>query len=113
MDEEPLRRIYGAYNARNVEAAIALTDPSVRWGHGNERGFVSGHAGLRELWQRQWRTSGALLEPVSFRETEDGSVVIEVVRRQRRGELQEESTQLEVFAIGVDGLIVSMRLGLP
>jgi hypothetical protein len=110
MDEEPLRRVFGAYNARNVAAAIALTDASVRWGLADDGGFVSGHAGLRELWRRQWSTNDAVLEPTRFDESEDGNAVVEVVRRQRKGELLEESMQLQTFSFGADGLIVSMEL---
>jgi hypothetical protein len=113
MDEEVIRRTYGAYNARNAVAAVALTHPSVRWGHSTEGGFVSGHAGLRELWARQWSTSGALLEPRSFRENEDGSVVVEVVRRRRKGDLLEESSELQTFTLSDEGLIVSMEPGQP
>jgi hypothetical protein len=109
MDEELVRRVYGAYNARNLKAAMLLTQGSVRWGHGKDGGFVTGHAGLRELWTRQWSNDPTLLEPQRFSETEEGTVVVEVVRRKRKGQLLQESAQLHRFIV-TEGLIEAMEL---
>ncbi len=110
VDEELLRRAYGAYNARNAPGALSLTQPAVRWSHGNDGGFVSGHAGLRELWTREWAESGTLLEPQTFHENADGTLVVELVRRKRKGDLLQESTQVHRFTLS-GGLIESMELG--
>jgi ketosteroid isomerase-like protein len=53
-DEELLRYAYAAFNARNVDAALATMHPDVEWPNGMEGGTVHGHRGVREYWTRQW-----------------------------------------------------------
>jgi hypothetical protein len=45
-----LRSAYRAFNARDVEAAIALMQPEVDWPKAWEGGRVSGRAAVRDFW---------------------------------------------------------------
>src|SRR5688572_22806853 len=50
-----LTTAYAAFNARDVERALATMHPDVAWPNGMEGGYVHGHDGVRESWIRQWR----------------------------------------------------------
>src|SRR5882672_6030705 len=52
--EELLRRAYEAFNARDVDAVLALMHPDVDWPNGMEGGRVLGRAAVREYWTRQF-----------------------------------------------------------
>lgn len=106
--EELLRHTYGAFNARNADAALALMQPEVSWATAND-GYVKGQGGLREYWRRQWKVSQPLLEPVSFREIAAFQTAVEVRATVRQGELASESMQEHTFTMR-DGLIASMEL---
>ena len=77
-DEELLRYAYAAFNARNVDAAVATMHRDVEWPNGMEGGTVHGHQGVREYWTRQWTVFDPHVEPLSFTRLEDGRVAVEV-----------------------------------
>jgi len=51
-DVAVLREAYRAFNARDMDAALATMRPDVEWPNGMEGGTVYGHAGVREYWTR-------------------------------------------------------------
>ena len=61
-DRETLRRAYAAFNARDIEGALAAMHPDVEWANGMDGGFVHGHRAVREYWTRQCgsRDSGVI-----------------------------------------------------
>lgn len=77
-DEEVLRYAYAAFNARNVDAALATMHPDVDWPNGMEGGRVRGHKAVREYWTRQWTLIDPRVEPLSFTRTEDGCIAVDV-----------------------------------
>jgi ketosteroid isomerase-like protein len=77
-DEEVLRYAYAAFNARNVDAALATMHPDVDWPNGLEGGRVHGHQGVREYWTRQWTLIDPRVEPLAFTRTDDGRMAVEV-----------------------------------
>jgi len=72
-----LQQAYVAFNARNIDAALALMCPDVVWPNGMEGGVVHGHAGIREYWTRQWSMINPTVQPLSIRE-EEGRFDVEV-----------------------------------
>jgi len=52
-DRQLLEQAYGAFNARDVDAALATMDPDVIWPNVMEGGHVYGHIGVRECWLGQ------------------------------------------------------------
>ena len=50
----------------------------VAWANGMDGGHVHGPEAVREYWTRQWTIVSPHVEPVSFTETADSSVVVEV-----------------------------------
>ena len=61
--ETLLRRCYLAFNARDLEGALALMHPDVTWPNGWEGGWVNGRDGVRDYWQRQWAAIDPRVEP--------------------------------------------------
>jgi ketosteroid isomerase-like protein len=77
-DIEILRRIYDRFNARDVEAVLAVLAEDVAWANGMDGGHVHGREAVREYWTRQWTMVSPHVEPVRFRRAGDGTVVAEV-----------------------------------
>lgn len=72
-----LQQAYAAFNARDIDAALALMCTDVVWPNGMEGGVVHGHTGIRDYWTRQWSMIDPTVEPLSIREGE-GRVDVEV-----------------------------------
>jgi ketosteroid isomerase-like protein len=75
---ELLKRAYTAFNARDIDAALATMKPDVEWPNGMEGGTVLGHAGVREYWTRQWGMINPHVDPVKFETDDTGRVVVGV-----------------------------------
>jgi len=75
---EVLKRIYGRFNARDIDGVLAVLTDDVAWANGMDGGHVHGLEAVREYWTRQWTIVSPHVEPVSFTEAADSSVVVEV-----------------------------------
>ncbi|HLW84000.1 MAG TPA: nuclear transport factor 2 family protein [Candidatus Sulfotelmatobacter sp.] len=75
---ELLKRAYAAFNARNIDSALATMKPDVEWPNGMEGGTVHGHAGVRAYWARQWGMIDPHVEPEGFRFDDEGRVIVRV-----------------------------------
>jgi ketosteroid isomerase-like protein len=73
-----LRRCYAAFNARDLDGAVATMHPDVSWPNGWEGGWVEGREGVRRYWERQWAAIDPHVEPRAFREEPDGRITVEV-----------------------------------
>jgi hypothetical protein len=88
MDRESrLRRLYAAFNARDVDAALAGMTEDVDWPNGWEGGYVKGREEVRAYWKRQWEAVDSRVEPLAFDECPNGDVTVRVhqVGRDRAG----------------------------
>lgn len=110
-DEEVLRYAYAAFNARNVDAALATMHADVEWPNGMEGGTVHGRQGVREYWTRQWTLIDAQVEPLSFTRMDDGRMAVEVrqVVRDGEGRLLVDQRVWHVYRIE-DGLVRGMEI---
>ena len=110
-DQEVLRYAYAAFNARNVDAALATMHPDVVWPNGMEGGTVDGHRGVREYWTRQWTLIDPHVEPVAFTKQDDGRIAVEVrqVVRDTAGTLLVDQRVLHVYRME-DGLVREMEI---
>jgi hypothetical protein len=110
-DEELLRRAYEAFNARDVDAALALMHRDVDWPNGMEGGRVLGRAAVREYWTRQFEVIDSRVEPEGFTTDAEGRVVVDVhqVVRDTAGELLSDGRVEHVYAIR-DGLVERMEI---
>ena len=109
-DEDVLRAAYAAFNARDVEAALALMHPDVDWPNAWEGGRVVGREAVGAYWARQFEAISSSVEPERFDEEADGSItatVHQLVRDAKTNELQSDTHVLHRYRLG-DGLVVRM-----
>ncbi|MEH2212174.1 nuclear transport factor 2 family protein [Nostoc sp.] len=75
---ELLRAAYAAFNARDIDAALALMTPDVVWPKAFKGGFVRGPEEVRAYWTEQWSEINPQVEPVSFYSEEAGHILVDV-----------------------------------
>ena len=73
-----LRAAYTAFNARDIDAALAVMATDVAWPKAFKGGFARGHQEVRAYWTEQWSEIDPRVEPASFRPENDGHVLVEV-----------------------------------
>lgn len=84
--EDLIKKAYAAFNARDMDTALAAMHPEVQWPKAFEGGYVSGHQAVREYWTRQWTEINPNVQPVGFKERPDGT--LEVTVHQKVKDLQ-------------------------
>jgi ketosteroid isomerase-like protein len=106
-----VRRAYQAFNARDLDAALALMAPDVDWPNAWEGGRVVGHDAVHDYWTRQWAEIDPHVDPVGVRVLPDGRIAVDVhqIVRSRAGELLADSRVEHVYTVR-DGLIVRMEV---
>jgi len=106
-----LQRAYAAFNARDVDGALATMRPDVVWPNGMEGGTVHGHDGVRAYWTRQWGMVDPHVEPKTFHVDSDGRIVVGVyqVVRDLSGKVLLDRMVEHVYTLK-DGLIQSMDI---
>ena len=106
-----LQKAYAAFNARDIDAALATMKPDVEWPNGMEGGTVHGHEGVRAYWTRQWGMIDPHVDPVSFGPDESGRIVVGVhqVVRDLAGKVLMDRMVEHVYSLE-DGLICSMEI---
>jgi ribosomal protein S18 acetylase RimI-like enzyme len=104
-----LRRAYEAFNARNIDGALATMHANVDWPNGMEGGRVHGHQKVREYWQRQFDLIDSHVELRQMEQRSDGQVIVTVrqIVRDRAGNLISEDTVEHWYSID-EGLIERM-----
>jgi len=75
---ELLRAAYAAFNARNIDAALALMTSDVAWPRAFKGGFVRGPEEVRAYWTEQWSEIDPHVEPVAFHPEGSGRILVEV-----------------------------------
>ncbi len=112
--EELLRRTYAAFNARDIDAALAAMDPDVDWPNGMEGGRERGVEAVRRYWTRQFAQIDSHVEPVGFTALDDGRVAVDVhqVVRSLAGELIADRLVSHVYTFR-DGLVTRMEIVEP
>ena len=106
-----LRAAYAAFNARDIDAALALMTPDVAWPRAFKGGFVNGHDEVRAYWTEQWSEIDPRVTPLAFRTDTDDAIVVEVrqVVRDRAGALLADDITGHRFTLQ-DGLIRAMAV---
>ncbi len=75
---ELLRTGYVAFNARDIDAALALMTPDVHWPRAFKGGFVHGPEAVRAYWKEKCSEIDGHVEPVAFHLEDDGQILVEV-----------------------------------
>jgi hypothetical protein len=108
---ELLNTVYAAFNARDLEAVLAMMDPDVDWPNGMEGGRVHGRAGVRDYWTRQWSLIDPRVEPVGFATDEAGRIIADVHQtiRDLSGKVIIDQMVQHIYTFH-DGLIARMDI---
>ncbi len=75
---ELLRSAYAAFNARDIDAAVALMTPDVAWPRAFKGGFVQGPEEVRAYWTEQWSEINPHVEPVAFHWENADRILVDV-----------------------------------
>ena len=73
-----LRAAYAAFNARDIDAALALMTPDVTWPRAFKGGFVQGPEEVRAYWTEQWSEINPHVEPVAFHPESVDRILVDV-----------------------------------
>jgi ketosteroid isomerase-like protein len=108
---ELLRKIYAAFNRREIETVLVAMHPDVDWPNGMEGGRVSGKDAVRSYWTRQFEVLDPRVEPQGFTAEEDGRIAVSIhqVVHDKGGKLVVDQMIHHVYEIR-DGLIQSMEI---
>jgi hypothetical protein len=113
--DEPTRSViteaYRAFNAREMDAALATMQSNVEWPNGMEGGTVCGHGGVRDYWTRQWGMINPHVDPIKVDADGHGRIVVGVhqVIRDLDGKVLMDRMVEHVYSFE-DGLIRSMEI---
>ena len=107
-----LRAAYAAFNARDIDAALALMTPDVAWPKAFKGGFVHGPEEVRAYWTEQWSEIDPHVEPVSFHPEGYGHILVDVhqVVRDLAGAVLADEQVSHRFTLE-NGLIQGMEVG--
>ena len=110
--ETVIAQAYTAFNARDVEGALALMTQDVRWPKASEGGVVVGKEEIRAYWSRQWDAFDPRVEPLAMTEGDGGRIRVRVhqVVKSLGGEVLADGEVLHIFTVK-DGQIAAMELG--
>jgi hypothetical protein len=111
ISTELLKRAYAAFNARDLDGALATMKPDVVWPNGMEGGVVHGHDGVRVYWTRQWGMINPRVDPVGFTQNEAGQIAVSVhqVVKDLSGNVLQDRMVEHVYTLK-DGFIQSMDI---
>lgn len=110
-EEQLLRHAYAAFNARDIDGALAVMHPDVDWPNGMEGGREVGHDAVRAYWTPQFGLIDSHVEPVGFEVKDDGRIVVDVhqVVRDLDGGLLSDGHVRHVYTFR-DGLVARMDI---
>jgi ketosteroid isomerase-like protein len=100
-DVELLGHLYERFNARDIEAVLAVLHADVTWANGVEGGHVHGRDDVRRYWMRQWASIDPHVEPVGFSAGPQGEIIVEIHQtvRDREGKLLADKRVGHIFRI--------------
>ncbi len=107
-----IEQVYGAFNRRDINGALALMATEVSWPKASEGGTVLGKDAIRAYWTRQWSEFDPRVEPLEISDEGPGKTLVRVHQlvRDLAGKLLSDSEVTHVYTI-TDGLITRMELG--
>jgi ketosteroid isomerase-like protein len=109
-----LRRLYEAFNRRNIESVLQMMHDEVDWPNALEGTRLHGRDAVRQYWKRQFETLDPKVEPHVFTTEKNGRIAIDVhqVVRDKAGNLVVDQMVEHVYTIR-GGLITSMEIRNP
>ena len=113
-DEQRLRDVYAAFNARDLDTALAAMADDVDWPNAWEGGRVHGREAVREYWTRQWAAIDSHVEPTAITSQPDGRIAVGAHQtvRDLDGELSVDTHVQHVYTLN-GGLVTRMDVEEP
>ena len=107
-----IEQAYSAFNARNIDGALALMTQDVSWPKASEGGKIVRKEEIRAYWTRQWGAFDPHVEPLAISEEDGGKIRVRVRQlvKSLQGDVLSDSEVLHVFTVK-GGLIAAMDLG--
>ena len=108
---ELLRQAYVAFNARDLDAVLALMTADVHWPKAFKGGFVRGPKEVRAYWIEQGSEIDSHVEPTAFHIEKEGQILVDVhqVVRDSAGTLLADEHVGHRYTFE-DGLIQAMEV---
>jgi hypothetical protein len=72
-----INRLYAQFNARDIDAVLAMLDPDVIWANGMDGGHEHGREAVRAYWTRQFAMINARVDPVSLSVLPSGTIIVQ------------------------------------
>jgi hypothetical protein len=112
--DERMRALYDAFNARDVETVLEAMAPDVDWPNGMEGTRERGHDAVRAYWLRQWKSIAPSVEPETITRRDDGATVVRVhqVVRDLAGNVLNDRVVAHAYWFE-DGLVTRMEIEEP
>ena len=109
--EQQLRRLYAAFNSRDVGSLLAATTEDVDWPNAWEGGRLRGRREVEDYWRRQWAQIDPTVEPLSISARADGRLAVNVrqVVRDLEGNVLSEGDVTHVYEMR-GGLVARMTV---
>ena len=104
-----IRRLYDAFNRRDVDTVLAALAPDVAWPNMLDNITIHGHDAVRAYWLRQFDTTAPNVEPTAIEG--DGDVVVVHVHqvvRDLAGAVLQDKAVVHTYTFR-DGLVVAMQ----
>ncbi len=111
MNEELIKKAYEAFNGRNIDEALSLMHPDVKWPNGWEGRYVYGHDAVRDYWTRQWKEFDPKVMPVSIHENDNEQIEVDVHQlvKDLQGNVLADGTIKHIYSFE-NGLIAKMEI---
>ena len=112
--QDLIKKAYAAFNARDIYTILLMLHPDVRWSNGWEGGYVNGHDEVRNYWTRQWKELDPTVEPVGFKESQDGQIEVDVhqIAKDLQGNVLFDGKVKHIYSIE-NSLIKNMEIEKP
>ena len=109
--DQIIEKAYEDFNARNIDAVLAVLSPDVDWANGMDGGYVHGHDAVREYWTRQWTMIDPHVTPIGFATEDDGRVTVEVhqIVRDMQGQMLADRRVEHIYTFDGD-LVTNMTI---
>jgi ketosteroid isomerase-like protein len=110
--ENFLRKLYDAFNRREIETVLSMIAEDVKWANGMEGGFLYGRDNVREYWRRQFEVFNPQLEILNIETDSHGQAKVKVhqVVKDLKGNLLADRTVEQIFRFEGD-LIKTFEIG--
>lgn len=112
--EAALLTAYRAFNARDIDHALAVMTDDIDWQNGWKGGRVTGKDAVRAYWTRQWAEIDPHVEPVGFTALNHGRIgaTVRQIVRALNGAVLTDGVVLHTYAFR-GGLIARMDISEP